>query len=255
MYDKTSLDLINKQRQHLKDNFQDWNKILELEELYSTYNFMIFDLPKFHIDDEALFQNIWNSHNIDCGRVRTDIASPYNVDSTPRFRSLDILNIDPSIVRIWKTNYLDISDKFPKFYQQMFDLLPFNQISYVRLWQSIGPIRMHRDDSWWYMNIPTEVRIMIYDENDSGTLMVVPELKYSDLDFVNLPKETNSFSWNNVRCLHGSVKNNKKEKILACITGTFDLNKMKILLENSSKKFGSISKQTIDDPYSKLLVR
>jgi len=253
--DQKSLDLINKQRQYLKDNFSSiFDKMLEIESKYSMYNFMVFDLPKFELDDPELFHSIWNQYNIDCGRERTDIASPYHVDTTPRFRCLDIIETMPDRKRIWTTNYKDLSDKFPKFYQQLYDLLPFDKINYVRLWQSIGPIRMHRDDSWWYVDSPTEVRIMIYDENDTGTLKIEPECVPNDQKFINLPNDSNSFAWNNVRCLHGSTKENNKEKILACITGSFNLDKLSTLYESSIKKYDTISSKTIDDPYSKLLI-
>ena len=254
-YNEKSLNLINTQREFLKTNHSElFSRILNIEELYSTYNFMIFNLPKFKMDNDELFHDIWNKNQINCSRVRTDIASPYDIDSTPRFRALDILEAMPERKRIWTTNYMDLSAKFPLFYQQMYDCLPFSKINYVRLWQSIGPINMHRDDSWWYVNAPTEIRIMIYDENDSGTLKIQPELIPEDLKYINMPDESNSFAFNNIRCLHGSIKNDK-EKILACITGTFDLDKLQKLFENSIGKFNNSDNQTLNDPYTKLLFR
>ena len=161
----------------------------------------------------------------------------------------------PERQRIWSRNYHDLSDKFPNFYQMMYDLLPFDKINYVRLWQSIGEIKQHRDDSWWYFNIPTELRIMIYDQNETGTLKIVPELKVEDSKCVNLPKTSNSFSWNNVRCLHGSQKIDGKEKLLACVTGSYNLSKLDQLFENSIIKYDHLCSRTSDDPYTKLLYR
>jgi dTDP-4-dehydrorhamnose 3,5-epimerase-like enzyme len=95
----------------------------------------------------------------------------------------------------------------------------------------------------------------MYDQNDEGTLKIVPELKVQDVKNVNLPNDSNSFSWNNVRCLHGSQKIDGKEKLLACITGSYNLTKLDQLLQNSVDKYDHLSAKTLDDPYSKLLYR
>lgn len=254
--DTKSLTLINNQRKFLKDNHPDlFKRGLEMEERYSQYNFVILDLPVFQFDDMDLFNKVWNDLHGLCSRQRTDIASPYAVDETPRFRNLDIIETMPERKRIWTRNYHDLSDKFPKFYQMMYDLLPFDKINYVRLWQSINPILNHRDDSWWYFNFPTELRIMIYDHNDSGTLKITPELKPQDAKNVNLPNTSNSFSWNNVRCVHGSDKIQGKEKLLACITGSYNLEKLDKLLQNSITKYDNLSSKTFDDPYNNLLYK
>lgn len=255
-YNEKSLDLINKQRKYLKDTHPDLFKYgLELEERFGQYNFIVLDLPVFKFDDMDLFNGIWeNLHGL-CSRQRRDIASPYDVDDTPRFRNLDIIETMPERQRIWTRNYHDLSDKFPNFYQMLYDLLPFDKINYVRLWQSIGKITMHRDDSWWYFNFPTELRIMIYDQNDSGTLKITPELRPNDAKNVNLPETSNSFSWNNVRCVHGSNKTEGKEKLLACITGSYNLEKLDKLFQNSINKYDNLASKTLDDPYTDLLYK
>ena len=256
IHDIKSLYLINQQRKFLKANHPDiFNKGLELEALYGHYNFMVLDLPVFKFDDMDKFHSIWNDLHGLCSRQRTDIANPYQVDDTPRFRSLDIIENMPDRERIWTRNYHNLNHEFPIFYQMMNDLLPFSSIDYVRLWQSIGEVRMHRDDSWWYFNFPTELRIMIYDDNETGTLKIRPEMVPFDVKPVNLPETSNSFSWNNVRCVHGSNKTEGKEKLLACITGTYDLNKLETLFINSKNKYDDISSKTIDDPYTCMLLR
>lgn len=254
--DQTSLDLINNQRLLMKNALEDkWEKVLKMEYLYGKYNFIVFDLPKFELDDQEKFLNVWHNQNVDCGRIKKDIASPYTVDPTPRFRCVDILDVTPDQEKIWTSNFYDMTAVIPRFYQQMYDLLPFKKINYVRLWQSKQNIRWHRDDSWWYVNFPSEIRIMMYNENSTGTLGIIPETKPANIKFVNLPEESNSFAFNNVRCLHGSYKHNNVEKILACFSGILDLDKFDKLLENSASKYGHLSSITENDSYENLLLK
>lgn len=231
-----------------------WNKVLRMEYLYNNYNFVVLDLPRFEIDDKEQFLEVWQKEHIDCGRLRTDIASPYVVDSTPRFKAIDIIDEHPERPKIWASKVYNMQGFLPKFYQQLHDILPFEKIDYVKLWQSIQNIRWHRDDTWWYVNFPSQVRILIYDENKTGTLGIMPETKPSDLKFINLPYSSNSFAWNNVRCLHGSYKLKNTEKILACISGPLDLNKYEKLLERSVVKYKDLASVTNNDEYTNLLL-
>lgn len=274
-YRATDLNVLNKGRNDIKNNtyFKGpqkydcpesyWKKLRDLEEQYSDINSMVFDLPKIEFDDWGKFWDIWNKEHIHSGRVKNDIASSSIKTSLeeyqklgPAFRALTIIDYDPDekyFQKIWDDKFLDLSKEFPKFYQQLYDLLPYNDLHVVRLWQSTRPIGLHRDGTW-ELNLPSECRISLYDENPVPVFYVVPESRPDEKRSISLPGDSNCFGFNNVRCFHYTVKPGVWEKLLLIPWGQPNLNKLERLIENSIKKYPNYVHRTIDDQYSKFLV-
>lgn len=245
-----------------------WEKLLELEEQYGDIDSMVYDLPIIEVDDWEKFWDIWNRESIVSSRLKNDIASSSLVKNGMTleeyqkqgavFKALEVIDKDPNgelIDKVWSWKFIDLSKEFPKFYQQINDLLPYRNLFNVRLWQSLRPVGIHRDGAW-ECNLPSEFRVSLYDENPEPVLCIEPELVPENAKFINLPKtETNTFGFNNVRCFHWSKKPGKWEKIILIPWGQPDLYKLEKLIENGIKKYPQFVNRTSNDPYADLLLR
>jgi len=76
---------------------------------------------------------------------------------------------------------------------------------------------------------------MLHDENPEPTLCVA-DIERGDVNYIDLPKDTNSFCWSNGTQLHGSDYKGKK-KFLLCVAGVQHSIKSEELFERSIKKY------------------
>lgn len=224
------------------------DKFDELSSYYYQYPFFYCDLPQILPEDLEKFIQIFNANSANGLRTAPCFEEPWENKKhplglksswhDPLWKVLDIY-LDPDLPsgfghEIIASNYKNLELDFPKFYQQIFDLLPFKKIWFVKFLQNNKEILPHRDTDWNF-NLPTSFRSMIYDENLRPTFYL-KSLDDDEEKYVDLPTHVNTFAYNNGSYLHGA-KYHKKTKILMVVRGYLDFAKYKHLLEKSIDKF------------------
>lgn len=177
----------------------------------------VLDAPKLEPSDWNLFWDKWNKH---AGASYINKADPAgNKDSkyaktgerTQFFKGLNIYakNHQDLADGNWELPYLDYTELFPNLLDDFYKALPWvEELLVCRLWNSVMNIPYHKD----YTLEDVAIRSMIYDENTTGTFKLwKPSINRT---YVNLPKETNWFAYNNSKCLHGSDKTEGVNKII-----------------------------------------
>jgi hypothetical protein len=96
------------------------------------------------------------------------------------------------------------------------------------------------------MHFPTEIRLMLDDQNPAETFWLSSSKKYkpndktiplADKHYVKLPNDTNTFAWNNEDYLHGADYDPQYRKILVVIKGWVDTARLETLLDASIEKY------------------
>jgi hypothetical protein len=227
--------------------------ILNCEERWGQVLYTPLAIPKFY--DEGLID--WYFENAKpVYKIKQDVAT--NRVGHSGFISINVYpNGVPRDTGIWSIN--DKSEwvyKFPKMYQQIMDTLPFKKIQSLQMWSSTNRVAAHTDHSA-FIDCPLSFRIMLYDENPGPTLALQESLPDDNWDtarpfYCEVPEETNSFVWNNLRTKHGSTHDPKYRKVLAIIqNGDIDWIKLDRLLEKSTGAFDNryqlLSSRPIND--------
>lgn len=226
-------------------------ELQQFYELSNQYNSLPFFYCKFNKiipDDLNKFIEIFNLHSANGIRTAPCFEEPWLESDHPSGKNsswhrplwqvLDI-HIDPELPagfgqEIIASNYKDIRNEFPHFYQEIFDLFPFKKVWFIKFLQNNREILPHRDTDWNF-NLPTSFRSMIYDDNDKPTFYLKP-LDKDIKNFVDPPKNLNTFAYNNGNFLHGAEYHGKS-KILMVVRGYLDFNKYRSLLEKSLIKY------------------
>lgn len=236
---------------YLEEKFYTKNELSKFNDLslqYNQYPFFYCDLPKIIPNDIEKFLKIFNSYSAAGIRTAPCWEEPWPKENHPLgsksswydpfWKVLDIY-IDSELPlgfghELIQSNYKNLIQEFPDFYQEIFDLLPFKKIWLVKFLQNNREILPHRDTDWNF-NLPTSFRSMIYDENKNPSFYLT-DLEHSSKKFVDLPKHVNTFAYNNGNFLHGAEYHGKS-KILMVVRGYLDFEKYKNLLEKSISKF------------------
>lgn len=177
----------------------------------------VIDAPKLEPENWEKFWDMWNKH---AGASYINGADPAgNKDSkyaktgerTQFFKGLNLYAKDEKdlIDGTWELPYLNYKEIFPNLLDDIYNAMPWiEELLVCRLWNSTMNIPYHRDHTLE----DVALRAMIYDENPKGTFKVwKPGINRA---YVELPKESNWFAYNNAKCLHGSDKTEGINKII-----------------------------------------
>ena len=226
-----------------------------LSEKYKGIAALPLDLPRFELDKEDIFWEIWNREVARVDRQHIDRGALGKDSPQMTFTQWDGLAMyeDQALLSkaAWHTKMSpDLANSQPKFLESIFKSLPFVRIRSVRLWSATREVKAHYDGNMpisldGILHFPTEVRIMINDENPTPTFwltptnMYNPQDKVADVDkyYINLPQDSNTFIWNNEDFLHGADYNPAYKKILVVIKGWVDVDKLEELLDRSIAKY------------------
>jgi hypothetical protein len=218
-------------------------KISTCESTWGPWCFMPIDLPRF---EDLNFIDWYFDRAKPIYKVSSDIST----DSVGHSNYLSV-NIyphgaPPANVGHWTRNevcFSEWSQKFSQIYQQIMDCLPIKKLYNINIWSSCNPIIAHRDHIQ-FIDCPLAFRIMMHDENPKPTLYVEESLPDNDnatnleKHWCQLPEQTNTFVWNNLRVKHGSQHDSKFRKILMLIQAyDIDWNKADSLLDRSTRAF------------------
>lgn len=195
------------------------------------------DTPTVYPKDWDLFWSAWEKHSGASHIIKSDPAGNLCSDTSKDvdfFKGLDIYAKEDKLLteNHWKVPYLDYKEIFPNLLDDLNTAFPWADILFCRLWMSNMPIPWHRD----YTSEPGTLRAMIYDENPKPTFKIFNAK--AGVHYINLPKETNTFMYNNQTCFHGSDRQEGINKIvLIIIHKTKDKDQLNNLLEASAARF------------------
>jgi hypothetical protein len=218
-----------------------------LGEKYREVRWLPLDIPKIEFDDFKEFEDLWAKECIDVLRIKPDVAEPWEKEKHPyginsswhvsQFQGLTIWRHPDS-----ETETLTFAEKwykgnfrqFNRIVEQVFEYFPVHTMLSVFIWKSTMEVKPHRDKSAFW-NCPTEFRTMLYDENEDPTLYVA-DIEHGDVNYIDLPEDTNSFCWSNGTQIHGSDYHGKN-KYLLCLSCVQHSKKSDELFERSIKKY------------------
>ena len=234
-----------------------------VDDKYAGVPFIVLDVPRIEIDDS--FKEIWQSSSVPVVRLKPDTRytmtpeqaatlestggrlSEYTNPNWVGFSALETEKVDVRFAR----SLVDGKKIFPKFFEQLNEYLPIQEITQVLFWSNQRPIGLHRDLKGQYP-FPSSLRIMIEDENPEPTFWLQPCPINSNGDpaekigfdaatakFVDTRNtESNTFVYNNKDWLHGARKDLAYSKILCSISLIWDYKKYDQLLNHSIKRYG-----------------
>ena len=231
------------------------DSVPKLVEKYAGVGALPLALPKFELDDTEAFWHIWNNEVVPVDRQHIDrgaLGKDAPVMSFTQWEGLAMYE-DATLLSkaAWNTKISGaLASTQPKFLKSIFEQLPFNRIRSVRLWSANREVRAHYDGNMppsldGVLRFPTEIRIMLDDQNPTETFWLTPVDKHNpqtevpqvDKHYVKLPIDTNTFAWNNEDFLHGADFDPQYRKILVVIKGWVDVDRLESLLDQSINKY------------------
>ena len=198
----------------------DKSKILysDFEKTYGKYAFIPFDIPKIIPNDIEKFKDFFYSRCKFADKEVVDFISQQETAINQKvYETID--SFSPGWQPVWTLNvHKEIYTEFPEFFEQIHEYMPWVGHEWFQwnIWSSVKRIPPHRDYTS-LMDLPYAMRIKIWDENPSETLQLkIDPIRQHDntFEFLNIPNDTNSFGWNNLRTKHKSVFNPPYRKIL-----------------------------------------
>lgn len=231
------------------------DSVPRLVEKYSGIGAFPLALPRFELDDTEAFWRVWNAEVATVDRQHIDrgaLGKDAPVMSFTQWEGLAMYEDKTLLSKAaWNTRISTaLATTQPKFLKSVFEQLPFNRIRSVRLWSANREVRAHYDGNMppsldGVLRFPTEIRIMLDDQNPHETFWLTPVAKHNpqtevpqvDKHYVKLPIDTNTFAWNNEDFLHGADFDPKYRKILVVIKGWVDVDRLESLLDQSLNKY------------------
>jgi len=221
--------------------------LVDLERKYGDIPWIPLAIPKILPNNLDHFIRYFNE-NAKAGVRKTHSYDepdndPNNKSSSwnnPYWKTLELYR-GPSSEKWFGTNTIenynvDARNIFPELYEQIFDLLPYKELFFVRFWSNIRPVGLHRDQDWTY-NLPLSCRSIISDSNIDPTFYLSKTKgSLEDRQYVKLPADTNTFAFNNGAFWHGADYAGYN-KILMVVSGIPDVDKFEKILSNSTVKY------------------
>lgn len=237
------------------ENIINLDHVPRLVKKYAGFGAVPLALPKFVLDDAKEFWRIWNSEVAAVERQHIDRGALGKANPVMSFTQWEGLAMyeDSTVLSkaAWNTRISTaLATSQQQFLKSIFDLLPFKRIRSVRLWSANREVKAHYDGNLpasldGVLKFPTEIRIMLDDQNPTETFWLTPVGRYDpqtpvpeeDRHYVKLPIDTNTFAWNNEDFLHGADYDPKYRKILVVVKGWVNLDRLESLLDQSLNKY------------------
>jgi len=216
----------------------------EIEKAYGNYLFVPLDIPVIKANDHQAFIDFFRKNAAYTKRVREDVAGLPTNDTISNYKAtFKTIDSHPTENSIWSRNYVpDLFYNFYEIFEQIYEYYPIDPDTFsFALWSSQLAVLPHRDETCM-IDMPINFRLKLFDNNPIETL----KLHLSPIDQpeaatyrFSLPKDTNSFTWNNLRLKHSSDKFIGWGKILMIMYTNYnlDMNKFIDLLDRSISKY------------------
>jgi hypothetical protein len=233
-------DILKKNRSKICGNKWPHDQITEFEKTYGKYLYVPLDIPKIVINDIEKFKSFHEKYGV-IGQTLNKIPQEAEMWGQNNYNQI-----------IFNSN--SIYSKFlnkiaPELKEQFLEYLPFICPDFDDwcIWSTRKDIPRHRDQRPM-VDAPVLIRIMLYDDNPVQTLKLHldPIDRTVDYSFhIDLPEETNTFTWNNLRVSHDSVYFPNHSKLLWIFSQRIDpyflhddrLNRYIDLLDKSIAKY------------------
>lgn len=206
----------------------------------------VLDIPDIVPDDWDTFWQIWNAEKARSRRIGAD----RNNTGPGGWVGLDLIHaqgknsFEQPIVP-------ELAEACPRMMSNIIQHFPFSSLRLVRLWQSIVPIKPHREGNPNQFQYPSEFRTMLHDTNTRPTFYMTPVMDHANADsepakaeaklngrrhYVNVaPGE--SFIFNGETAYHGAEYDPGHHKILVIVKGDLDLDRYDDLMQRSVDRF------------------
>jgi hypothetical protein len=234
-----------------------WPDITTIDHKWTKVPWIPLDIPKIEPDDWDLFWKLWNEKAGEVSRVYPQ--------TEPVWKGLGIYtrpDIDVSKFNYPKQVFENWEPYFPKMFAAIKNSLPYASIEKVVLWSNVNEVQPHFDPDYQIFPFPDSLRIMLWDTNEGPTFYMSPwperTSAYSPQPvtvrngpsahgfkshratddmrmYVDLPKDTNSFLFNNGAFVHGADL--AKPKIIMAVKGIPSIYKWLATLESSYIKY------------------
>jgi hypothetical protein len=228
----------------------------ELEKTYGKYLLIPFDVPKIVPHDVGKFVDFYDLHAKFAVKMQGDIAEDLLKDDRPEgktpYRSID--SCASTNKMIWAKNHVpEIFTEFPELFEQIHDYFPFLDRGFMwTMWSSAKDIIPHRDLRSM-LDMPIRLRIKLYDDNpeESLSLQLAPVDKPIPETYrLNIPQDTNSFAWNNLRTRHLSKYTHRHMKILFISFANYSGIKMNQYVDLLDRSIAKYPKNVIVDTHT-----
>lgn len=228
----------------------------ELERAYGKYLLVPFAIPKIVPHDIEKFVDFYDRNAKFALKMKEDIAEDFLKNDRPEgktpYRSID--SCEATSRMIWGKNYVpEIFTEFPEIFDQIHDNLPFLDRGFMwTMWSSDKDIIPHRDMRSM-LDMPIRLRVMLYDDNPTETLSL--HLAPVDKPIVgpwkiDIPEDTNSFAWNNLRTRHESKKYEGHKKILMIGFANYPGKKMNQYVDLLDRSIGRYHNRLLIDKFT-----
>ena len=203
-----SKENLTKMRSHECNLLYGTDVYSELERAYGKYLYVPLAVPIIVPNDLDKFVEYFFKHAISIAKVVEDTLSPKVAASDQPYVAIDSVSPGWDLSVFAKNHFAPIYTDFPEIFDQIHSHLPFVGERDFRwsMWSSGLNVPLHRDYTSM-IDFPSAVRIKLFDNNPFETLSVEvhPTTKKSDRKFfLPIPKDTNTFAWNNLRTKHKS---------------------------------------------------
>lgn len=228
----------------------------ELERAYGKYLLIPFDVPKILPNDIEKFVDFYDRNAKFAVKMKEDIAEDLLKENRPAgrtpYRSID--SCAETNTMIWAKNYVpEIFIEFPELFEQIHDYFPFLDRGFMwTMWSSAKDIIPHRDMRSM-LDMPIRLRIKLYDDNPTESL----SLQLAPVDKpiigpwkIDIPEDTNSFAWNNLRTRHESKKIEGHKKILFIGFANYPGEKMNQFVDLLDRSISKYHNRLLIDKYT-----
>lgn len=243
-----------------------WPEITTIDHKWTNIPWLPLDVPRIEPDNWDLFWQLWNEKSGIIGRAAKQ--------EDQMWKGLTIWtrpDVDTTKFNYAAENYEDWSLHFPQMFEQIKNCVPWLALEKVVLWSNVNAIQPHFDPDYVIFPWPDSLRIMLWDTNEAptfymnkwpkrseefnpppvtvrsggtgyglGTITIPQEQRM----YVNLPKDTNAFVFNNGAFLHGADL--AKPKIIMAVKGRPNIYKWLRTLEASYEKYKDYIPKTLE---------
>lgn len=226
-----------------------------LGEKYKNLRWLPLAIPRIDIEDKEEFLSIWNKEKIALVPTDNSVTDPefYGMhihsncgldfqfhDTYPEDMQIEhiteesgMLQGRPPIGRYAKKLFRHRF--FNKIIDQILCTYPINTLSNILILETAKDIAPHREQSWAW-KCPTEFRSLLFKNQPK---MYVADIEHGDINYIELPDDTNTVCWSNGTQVYGIDYDNEPTYQIV-VNAIWDSKKLDQLLEESIAKYQSV---------------
>jgi hypothetical protein len=187
------------------------------------------DLPKIEPDNWDVFWDIWNTHSTTLTKVKMNAKSTTPIGTNSIWVGLDIYK-KMNFPFAYTAPFFDIANYLPKMHEAI-TKLPVS-VCAVRLVQSTTLFESHTDDNKDQWNL----RAFLHGNDvHKQWYFTRPDDAKGTRSYIDMPSDTNWFTYNDGKCWHGTDYDSNNKKILLQV---FSLESPKLeVIQSSIEKY------------------